>query len=167
MKNANDRIESELREMSFTIRQYTRTDLDHIVKLHMDGLNQYGASIGDPALDKDFEQIEETYLNNNGEFLVGLQDNKVICMGAFKKIDDETAEIKRIRIEIEYQGRGIGGLLLTALENSARTKAYKRVVLDTTSRQVPAQKLFRRNGYIETVRKQYKEMELIYYSKIL
>jgi len=153
--------------MPFIIRQYNKADKDHIVKLHIDGLNQFGASIGDPALDKDIEQIEETYIHNNGEFLVGLQDNKVVCMGAFKKIDDETAEIKRIRIEREYQGRGIGGILLSELEKSARAKGYRRVVLDTTSRQVPAQKLFSRSGYVETVRRQYKEMELIYYTKIL
>lgn len=160
-------LESELIDMSLIIRQYTRADQDHIVKLHIDGLNQFGASIGDPALDKDIEQIEETYINNKGEFLVGLQDNKVICMGAFKKIDDEIAEIKRIRIDREYQGRGIGGFLLSALEKSARAKGYKRVILDTTSRQVPAQKLFSRNGYKETVKRQYKEMELIYYTKTL
>jgi len=153
--------------MPFIIRQYNKADKDHIVKLHIDGLNQFGASIGDPALDKDIEQIEETYIHNNGEFLVGLQDNKVVCMGAFKKIDDETAEIKRIRIEREYQGKGIGGILLSELEKSARAKDYRRVVLDTTSRQVPAQKLFSRSGYVETVRRQYKEMELIYYTKIL
>lgn len=153
--------------MSLFIRQYIKEDQNEVLKLHIDGLSQFGASIGDPAMDKDIEQIENSYINSYGEFLVGILDGRTICMGAYRKIDNETAEIKRIRIEREFQGRGIGGLILSALEISAKEKGYKKIVLDTTGRQVPAQKLFEKHGYIETNRKHYKDMELIFYIKTL
>jgi ribosomal protein S18 acetylase RimI-like enzyme len=153
--------------ISIRIRQYQQADQAAVMKLHIDGLNQFGASIGNPLLDKDIQQIEQSYLNNNGDFLVGLLDNRIIGMGAFRKYDRDTAEIKRIRIAPEHQKRGIGPTILTALEQAAQQKGYKRLVLDTTSKQLPAQKLFERNGYIETSRTPYKELELIFYQKMI
>ncbi|WP_082341657.1 GNAT family N-acetyltransferase [Paenibacillus solani] len=152
--------------ISFIIRQFKSADKEIIKKLNIDGLNQFGASIGDPALDKDLDKIEELYIAN-GDFLVGTVDENLICMGAYRKVDEITAEIKRIRIKMEFQGRGYGSQILAALEKSAEYKGYTRLILDTTSRQIPAQKLFLKNNYIEFSRRKYDEMELIYYCKIL
>jgi ribosomal protein S18 acetylase RimI-like enzyme len=113
------------------------------------------------------DQVEESYINNKGDFLIGILDGNLICMGAYRKVDDMTAEIKRIRIMKEFQGRGFGTQILAALEKSAERKGYKQLILDTTSRQIPAQKLFIKNKYLETARRKYGEMELIYYSKML
>jgi phage head maturation protease len=38
--------------------------------------------------------IEQVYLNNQGEFLVGIYEDKIIAIGAFRKVDEERAEIK-------------------------------------------------------------------------
>ncbi|MGG3283602.1 GNAT family N-acetyltransferase [Paenibacillus solani] len=103
----------------------------------------------------------------NGDFLVGTVDGNLICMGAYRKVDEITAEIKRIRVKTEFQGRGYGSQILAALEKSAEYRGYTRLILDTTSRQIPAQKLFLKNNYIEFSRRKYDEMELIYYCKIL
>ncbi|MCR8630444.1 GNAT family N-acetyltransferase [Paenibacillus radicis (ex Xue et al. 2023)] len=153
--------------MSIRIRQYQPSDHEFVMKLHVEGLIQFSASIGNPGLDKDMERIEEIYLNNNGEFIVGLINDRIVSMGAYRKYDSETAEIKRIRIDQNYQKRGIGQLILTALESSAKDKGYQKLILDTTVKQLPAQKLFERNGYIEINRRLYKEMEIIYYEKVL
>jgi ribosomal protein S18 acetylase RimI-like enzyme len=151
--------------MSISIRQYQQADQETVMKLHVEGLNQFSASIGNPYLDKDMEQIEESYLHNDGNFLVGILDNRIVSMGAYRKYDNDTAEIKRIRVDLEYQRRGLGQMILTALEKSAKEKGYNKLILDTTSKQLPAQKLFERNSYKETNRKQYKEMEIIFYEK--
>ncbi|OXM82514.1 GNAT family N-acetyltransferase [Paenibacillus rigui] len=151
--------------MSIIIRQYQQTDQEMVMKLHVEGLNQFSASIGNPFLDKDIEHIEDSYIHNNGEFFVGLMDNRIVSMGAYRKYDNDSAEIKRIRIDQEYQRKGIGQLILTALEKSAKEKGYKRLILDTTIKQFPAIKLFERNGYKETNRKLYKEMEIVFYEK--
>jgi ribosomal protein S18 acetylase RimI-like enzyme len=153
--------------MNIIIRQYQQADQEAVLKLHVEGLNQFCASIGNPLFDKDMAHIEETYFQNNGEFFVGLLDNHIVSMGAYRKYDNDTAEIKRIRIDLEYQRKGIGQLILTALENSAKDRGYKRLILDTTSRQMPARKLFERSGYKETKRKIYQELEIIFYEKVI
>ncbi|MEC0204725.1 GNAT family N-acetyltransferase [Paenibacillus lautus] len=65
----------------------------------------------------------------------------------------------------EHQQNGYGQIILNALENSAKDKGYKTLILDTTVQQVPAQKLFQKNEYIETNRKISEELEIIFYKK--
>lgn len=153
--------------MSLLIRQYNRTDQDKVMKLHIEGLHQFNASIGDPSQDKDMIDIEEHYISSGGDFIVVELDCEVVGMGALRNKGNSIGEIKRIRVDRAHQRKGIGQIILGALESSARSKGYNKLVLDTTSNQVPAQKLFEKNGYIETTRKMIGELEVIFYKKIL
>ena len=65
--------------------------------------------------DNDLGNIEEVYLKN-GDFIVGELNNKIVAMGAFKKISDNKAEIKRIRMHPDYQRKGFGQTILDELE---------------------------------------------------
>jgi len=87
-------------------------------------------------------------------------------MGALKRIDEEKAEIKRMRVSKQYQRRGIGKTILNLLEESARSKGYTRLILDTTVNQIPAQRLYENKGYVEYKRGN-SGIETIYYVKHL
>lgn len=117
--------------------------------------------------DEDLHDIENHYLNNGGEFLVGILDNKIVCMGAFRKKSDTLAEIKRMRVLPGYQRRGFGQMILTRLEQEAVQMGYTELCLDTTTLQAPAQKFYEKNGYIEVGREQVPQFELILYRKKL
>ena len=80
------------------IRRYTDADHDDVWNLHILGLQQVGAYLGNGPWDDDLHNIECVYLNNRGEFLVGVYEGRLIAMGALRKITDELAEIKRIRV---------------------------------------------------------------------
>lgn len=74
--------------LTFTIRKYEKSDYKQVVELHKLALQDIGSYIsGD--WDKDLDDIEGNYINKKGEFLVGLLDNKIIAMGAFRGISDE------------------------------------------------------------------------------
>lgn len=151
--------------MSIVIRQYKELDFASVMKLHIEGLKQFGANINDPSLDKDMNNIKEHYIDNDGEFLVGLVNDEIIGMGAYRKKSDEVAEIKRIRIEKDHQKKGYGEYILHYLEKSAMQKGYNTIILDTTSNQVPARRLFIKNHYNEVKRKIISDIEIIFYEK--
>ncbi|GIP32775.1 GNAT family N-acetyltransferase [Paenibacillus sp. J2TS4] len=153
--------------MSWEIRPYQPKDQEAVQRLHWAGLNQFNARLEGPDLDQDLENIEKIYINNNGDFIVGLMDNRVVCMGALRKFTETVAEIKRIRVDQEFQRKGLGQKILSALEKSAKEKGYRKLRLDTTSKQRPAQILFERNGYQVTVRKRWDDLEIIFYEKEL
>ena len=86
-------------------------------------------------------------------------------MGAFRRTSPERAEIKRMRVHPDYQGRGIGQIILSELE--ARAIGYTTLHLDTSVVQVPAQKLYEKNGFLEVSRDTYQDLEVILYEKQL
>jgi GNAT superfamily N-acetyltransferase len=84
-----------------------------------------------------------------GRFLVAYLDGVAVGCGAVKRLDSETAEIKRIYVAAPARGRGIARTLLAALESAARELGYRRVRLDTGERLPEARALFRSSGYAE------------------
>ncbi len=151
----------------FTLRRYTPADLEAVEHLHVYAIQQTGAYLGRGPWDDDVYAIEEAYLNNRGEFLIGEWDGNFVAMGAFRRTSPERAEIKRMRVHPDYQGRGFGQLILTELEARARAMGYKMLHLDTSVLQVPAQMLYEKNGFREVGRDMYNNIEVILYEKQL
>ncbi|GCE29047.1 GNAT family N-acetyltransferase [Dictyobacter alpinus] len=151
----------------FTLRRYRPTDQGGVEYLHVHAIQQVGAYLGRGHWDDDVYAIEEAYLNNGGEFLIGELDGVFVAMGAFRRTSPESAEIKRMRIHPDYQGRGFGQLLLKELENRARAMGYKTLHLDTSVVQIAAQKLYQKNGFHEVGRDRYQNIEVILYEKAL
>ena len=149
------------------IKRYQDADNPAVWELHHKALGPTGAFYRGGKWDEDLHDIENHYLNNGGEFLVGILDNKIVCMGAFRKKSDTLAEIKRMRVLPGYQRRGFGQMILTRLEQEAVQMGYTELCLDTTTLQAPAQKFYEKNGYVEAGREQVPQFELILYREKL
>jgi GNAT superfamily N-acetyltransferase len=91
----------------------------------------------------------EHLLQSGGRVLVGYVSGDPVACGAVRFLEPKTAEIKRMFVASGWRGRGIGQLLLAALEDEAADAGCSRVRLDTGSRQVAALTLYRSSGYIE------------------
>ncbi|MFN8015453.1 MAG: GNAT family N-acetyltransferase [Acidimicrobiia bacterium] len=149
-------------------RQYKRSDKEQVRLLHEIALKATDAYAKPGVWDSDLDDIEKHYIDNGGEFIVGLIKNEVVAMGAYKPVSESAAEIKRMRVRPDLQGKGIGKILLTMLEESIENKGYLRIVLDTTVNQKAARHLYETNGYKE-VRREIEgwPLEMIYYQKDL
>ena len=84
--------------MTMQIRRYQGSDHDQVLCLHRVALAAIGADAGPSPWDDDLEQIEQSYLTVRGDFLVGILDDRVAAMGALRHIDQQTAELKRMRV---------------------------------------------------------------------
>ena len=105
-------------------------------QLHQVALEQAGGHLSGPWED-DLTMIPATYLEAGGEFLVGVENGRVVAMGALRKRNERRA------IELGYQ----------------------RLVLDTTIDQRAAQALYRSEDYSETGRGSAGPFELILFEK--
>jgi putative acetyltransferase len=83
----------------------------------------------------------------NGAFLVGYWDATPVACGAIRRIDAGVAEVKRMYIAPVARGRGLSKLMLAALEAYARELGFRRLVLETGSRQLEALALYRGAGF--------------------
>lgn len=152
---------------SITIRQFHPTDHAAVLKLHERAMRQIDAYMGPGPWNDDLLDITSSYMGNAGEFLVGVIDERIVAMGAFRRTDTKRAEIKRMRVDPEYQGRGYGRTILYALEERARAMGYEVLHLDTTAAQPAALHLYRNHGYIQTGIMVFRGVEMLLLEKRL
>jgi putative acetyltransferase len=89
----------------------------------------------------------EEVADGRGAFLVVYTGTVAVGCGAIRRLDGETAEIKRMYVAPSARGQGIGRALLASLESEARSLGVKRLVLETGARQPEAIALYARAGF--------------------
>ena len=148
---------------NLSIRRYKYSDKKIVWELHVNGINQTGTFVFNPELDSDLENIDDVYINNGGEFFVALLGGNVVGMGALKKIDGKTAEIKRMRVNPRYQRRGIGSEILKKLIKRAKLSGYERLILDSSVKRKAAHNLYEKYGFAEYKRDQKGDYGTIFF----
>jgi putative acetyltransferase len=83
----------------------------------------------------------------NGAFLVAYNNGAPVGCGAIRRLDERTAEIKRMYVAPEWRGRGVGRVVLEALEAEGRQLGVVRMVLETGTLQDRALAMYRSCGY--------------------
>lgn len=169
------------------LRRYRPTDHATVLRLHREGLATFGLCPGDGVYyDHDFFQMEQIYLANDGEFLVGERAGETVAMGGLRRADLvpggrarafggvviapgslDTVEMVRLRVRPDLQGRGYGRALVRALEERAAELGYRMMRADTTSQQTVALELYRSFGWRETRRERIGGLVNVYLEKPL
>ena len=85
----------------------------------------------------------------NGVVLVARLDDRPVGCGALKAGPTRPPEIKRLWVDPDARGLGVGRRLLGALEERARLSGSRTVRLDTNGALVEAIALYRSTGYVE------------------
>jgi len=131
-------------------RRWRPTDRSAVADLHDRALAGFSQILQRGSGAPDLADVENTYLRSGGEFLVGQIAGAVVAMGALRRIDSVTGEIKRMRIDPAHQRRGHGRALVVRMLDCARGRGLRTIVLDTTSEQVGAQRLSESMGFAAT-----------------
>ncbi|GAA2438874.1 hypothetical protein GCM10010191_62650 [Actinomadura vinacea] len=169
------------------LRRYHAADHDTVLELHREGLAQVGLRPGDGVYyDHDFFRMEDIYLRNDGECLVGERDGRIVAMGGLRRADlvpaghdralggyvlggpePAVAEMVRLRVRPFAQRCGYGSAIVAALERRAAEFGYRLLRADTTELQGPALALYLGFGWTETRREVIGGIVNIYLEKPL
>ncbi len=92
--------------------------------------------------------------------IIAYKNEKPLGCGAFKKYDEETAEIKRMFVLFEGRGKKIASKVLAELERWARELEFRNCILETGASFKDALGLYNNAGY-EVIENygQYKDVE--------
>lgn len=82
-----------------------------------------------------------------GAFYVARDGGKAVGCGALRLLDTTTAEVKRMYVEPDQRGRGVGWAVLASLEAAAQEMGVRRLVLETGVYQQAAIALYRRANF--------------------
>lgn len=116
----------------------------------------------------DIADAEEYYMRN-GCFWCMFDEGTLIGTVAVRIIDAENkvAELKRMFVLPEYQGKGYGRMLLNHAVAYAREREYYKICLDTRKQFSTAQHLYRSAGFKETEKYNDNERAELYFEMIL
>ncbi len=83
----------------------------------------------------------------DGYFIAAYIDDEAVGMGGWRRHGVGEAEIKRMFVRPEFQGKGIARMILAHLEETAAKAGFTRFVLETGLEQPEAIALYRSAGY--------------------
>jgi putative acetyltransferase len=133
---------------------------------------EYVASLGVDLSFQDFSNelktINQQYNQPAGALLLAFKETAAIGCAGIRKIDTETAELKRMYVQDAFRGYGMGVHLLERSIQIAKDLGYKKIRLDTLQNMTKAQALYRSFGFYEIASYRFNPLEgAIYMEKIL
>jgi len=102
---------------------------------------RYGGSGDDTPVDA------SDFAPPNGAFLVAEDETGRLIGCAGWRTHGDDAELKRMFTLADARGRGVARQVLAAIEDSARARGRKRVILETGDKQPEAIALYEKSGY--------------------
>ncbi len=138
-----------------------------MLALHRSAIEGFVLGMSQQQDEADLVAIEDVYLRGGGEFLLGFIEDRLVAMGGFKRLAEDLAELRRMRIARDLQGQGYGTLLLRELERKAFQAGVRTLCLDTALRRPLTLEFYCKHGYQETGRGFYGAVETVQFRKTL
>jgi len=83
----------------------------------------------------------------HGTFLVAWRSDEAVGCGGLRQLEPGVGEIKRMYVAPTARRAGVARIVLTELEQSAQALGYKRLKLETGTKQPEAIELYLSTGY--------------------
>ena len=99
------------------------------------------------AFEAELVGLPGKYARPGGRLLLALHAGEPAGCVALRGMDTTSCEMKRMFVDPQLQGRGVGRALAQAVTSEARAARYTWMWLDTTVRQTEAQNLYRSLGF--------------------
>ena len=110
----------------------------------------FGRDLSFQSLDDELSHVEDKYLPPEGRLVVAIGDDESVCgCVAYHRIDENTAEMKRLYVRPAGRGHHLGERLAVRIMELAREDGYERMVLDTVAPLEAAVALYRKLGFKE------------------
>ena len=130
------------------IQAESQTDIDEARRL----FREYEIWLDEDLCFQSFEEEVRTlpgkYAPPDGRLFIAYSDGKPAGCVGLRKLSDGICEMKRLFVRPQFQGGGIGNLLIEKIIDSARVAGYKKIRLDTYPPKMgKAVKLYESHGF--------------------
>jgi ribosomal protein S18 acetylase RimI-like enzyme len=138
----------------FTVRSAGANDFEPLSQLYLDSIkcNPRGF-IQDLTFHGCLTDKIPAWRQAGGDCLVASFGDKLVGLGGLAPQNLRSAELCKLHVDSEWQGRGIGRLIATELIERARRIGFQEVQLHVTATQTVAIALYGRLGFREIDRK--------------
>ena len=95
------------------------------------------------------ENIEKSYIDTGGEFIVLERKNKIIGFFGLAPANKTSIELKRLYLNSHERGKGLGKYLLNTAIDISKKRGFKVMSLETTSKFKEAVGLYKQYGFVD------------------
>lgn len=130
------------------VRDLLRTFVQWHFERHTEDKDLISEYFDKASFDKELEELPGKYVSPDGALLLAYYNEEPAGCVALKRIDAESCEMKRMFVYPRVQGAGVGKALAVAIVEKARALGFHKMKLDTSHRQIEAQRLYQRIGFV-------------------
>jgi GNAT superfamily N-acetyltransferase len=155
---------------SFVIREvHEAHDIDEVRRLVLAHADARATTPGVEHMRADAEGLPGRYAPPRGGLWLARADDGRSCgCVALRPLDATVAEVKRMYVDPEWRGHGVGRALLVTLIAAARARGYSTLRLGTLADMTVAQSLYRSLGFVPIERYRADElMDTTFYELLL
>ena len=131
------------------LRKANKEDESKIMDLLESVLSDYGLKTNPYKTDKDLLNLENYYFSKSGWFAVIDKENEIIGSYGIFKINKKTCELRKMYLLNNYQGQGLGKLMMEDALKKARELGYSEIVLETNKLLDKAISLYGKYGFAQ------------------
>ncbi|CAN5625360.1 GNAT family N-acetyltransferase [soil metagenome] len=129
------------------IRPVIKRDIPQIIKLISDIWAEYDCIL-DTNIEEKYLLAPDVYFRQqDGEFWIVEEDNKIFATVAIMMLDEKTAELKSLYVHKNFRKQGLGEKLTELAINFARKKGRNKINLWSDTRFTKAHRLYERLGF--------------------
>ena len=126
----------------YKIREYSEKDKSQLIELWIN------VAVEEHEFKEWRDEISELNENEYEKILVATFEDKIIGSIAYKKIDDNIAELKRVYVYKEHRGSGIAKKLYNEILILIKQNKYKKIFVETWKNFESGRKFYEKNGFI-------------------
>ncbi len=129
------------------IIEATDQDMKKVRKLFREYQEWIGIDLCFQGFEEELSTLPGSYVPPKGVILVAIEDREAVgCVGIRPRMNNE-AELKRLYVQPNHQGRSIGKRLLQTAMSKAKIIGYTSIVLDTLPTMQTAKSLYVDYGF--------------------
>lgn len=104
---------------------------------------------GGENISTELSELEKRYTGSEGCIFLYHEGREAIGTIALRRMDESTAEFRRLYVKPDFQGKGIGKALLMAGIEEGRRRGFTTLLLDTFKHKAGPQTLYKKLGFNE------------------
>ena len=139
--------------------------LSQVKELIMEYNQRLGRDLSFQDIDAELDDLSKKYTAPYGELLVALEGENVLGMVAYRKLNDDRCEMKRLFVKPEARGLHLGEQLVKEIISHAAATGYKEMVLDTIEPLKAAIALYKKYGFEECAAYYFNPMDDVIYMR--
>ncbi|MCE5347770.1 MAG: GNAT family N-acetyltransferase [Bacteroidales bacterium] len=133
----------------YNLRKANKGDESKIMEVVKTVLSDYGLKTNPDETDRDICDLENYYFNRNGWFAVIENDREIIGSYGIFMIDKKSCELRKMYLLKDYQGQGLGKILMDNAINKAKELGYSIMVLETNKLLGKAISMYEKYGFVQ------------------